>query len=122
MASHRRRPQGRRSAPSARSPSLFGLAIVGSILFVVSYIVFKVGDDPDTIGNLGACNVALGVCLALVLLAMGAGMIQWARKLMGDHEIVEMRHPAVVLAGGPRGRRRRSCRRVSRSPGSAAVP
>jgi ubiquinol-cytochrome c reductase iron-sulfur subunit len=25
---------------------------------------------------------------------MGAGMIQWARKLMGDHEIVEMRHTA----------------------------
>jgi ubiquinol-cytochrome c reductase iron-sulfur subunit len=74
---------------------LFGLAILGSILFIVSYIVFKVGDDPDTIGNLGASNVALGLSLALVLLAMGAGMIQWARKLMGDHEIVEMRHPAA---------------------------
>jgi len=73
---------------------LFGLAILGSILFVVSYIVFQVGDDPDTIGNLGASNVALGLCLALVLLAMGAGMIQCARKLMGDHEIVEMRHTA----------------------------
>ena len=57
--------------------------------------MFQVGDDPDTIGNLGASNVALGLCLALVLLAMGAGMIQWARKLMGDHEIVEMRHPAA---------------------------
>jgi ubiquinol-cytochrome c reductase iron-sulfur subunit len=74
---------------------LFGLAIVGSVLFVVSYIVYQVGDDPDTIGNLGASNVALGLCLALTLLAMGAGMIQWARKLMGDHEIVEMRHPAA---------------------------
>ncbi len=73
---------------------LFGLAVVGSILFIVSYIVFKVGDDPDTVANLGASNVALGLCLALTLLAMGTGMIQWARKLMGDHEIVEMRHPA----------------------------
>jgi ubiquinol-cytochrome c reductase iron-sulfur subunit len=36
----------------------------------------------------------LGVTLAVTLLAMGAGMIQWARKLMGDHEIVEMRHVA----------------------------
>jgi ubiquinol-cytochrome c reductase iron-sulfur subunit len=77
---------------------LFGLAIVGAVLFVVSYIVFKVGDDPDTIDNLGASNVALGLCLALTLLAMGAGMIQWARKLMGDHEIVEMRHPAASSA------------------------
>jgi quinol---cytochrome c reductase iron-sulfur subunit len=73
---------------------LFGLAVVGSVLFVVSYIVFKVGDTPDTIGNLGASNLALGLTLTLVLLAMGAGMIQWARKLMGDQEIVEMRHPA----------------------------
>jgi ubiquinol-cytochrome c reductase iron-sulfur subunit len=74
---------------------LFGLAVLGSVLFIVSYIVFKVGDNPDTIGNLGASNVALGLTLALTLLAMGAGMIQWARKLMGDHEIVEMRHPAA---------------------------
>src|SRR3954451_5182527 len=74
--------------------ALFGLAILGSIGFIVSYLVFKVGDDPDTIGNLGASNLALGMCLALTLLAMGIGMIQWARKLMGDHEIVEMRHTA----------------------------
>ncbi len=73
---------------------LFVLAIVGAIGFIVSYIAFHVGDNPDTIGNLGASNVALGVCLAVTLLAMGAGMIQWARKLMADHEIVEMRHPA----------------------------
>ncbi|HEY7044272.1 MAG TPA: Rieske 2Fe-2S domain-containing protein [Nocardioidaceae bacterium] len=74
--------------------ALFGIAVVASILFIVSYIVFQVGDNPDTIGNLGASNLALGLCLAVTLLAMGAGMIQWARKLMGDHEIVEMRHPA----------------------------
>src|SRR5262249_4331321 len=30
----------------------------------------------------------------LALLFIGFGLIQWARKLMGDHEIVEMRHPA----------------------------
>jgi ubiquinol-cytochrome c reductase iron-sulfur subunit len=75
--------------------ALFGLAVLGSVLFIVSYIAFKVGDSPDTIGNLGASNLALGLSLALVLLAMGAGMIQWARKLMADHEIVEMRHPAA---------------------------
>jgi len=73
---------------------LFGLAMLGAVLFVVCYIVFKIGDDPDTFGNLGASNVSLGVCLAVTLLAMGAGIIQWARKLMGDHEIVEMRHSA----------------------------
>jgi ubiquinol-cytochrome c reductase iron-sulfur subunit len=73
---------------------LFVLAMVGVVAFVVCYIVFKIGDNPDTFGNLGASNVSLGLCLGITLLAMGAGIIQWARKLMGDHEIVEMRHTA----------------------------
>ncbi len=73
---------------------LFVLAVVSAVLFLVSYFVFQIGDDTDTLGNLGASNVALGVTLAVTLLAMGAGIIQWARKLMGDHEIVEMRHSA----------------------------
>ncbi len=29
------------------------------------------------------------------LLFIGVGIIQWARKLMGDHEISELRHPAA---------------------------
>lgn len=74
--------------------SLFGLAFLGAIGFIASYVIFHVGDNPDTIGNLGASNLALGVCLAVTLLGMGAGMIQWARKLMSDQEIVELRHPA----------------------------
>ena len=84
----------RRSAPSARSRACSCWPSSAPIGFIASYVVFKVGDNPDTIGNLGASNVALGVCLAVTLLGMGAGMIQWARKLMGDHEIVEMRHTA----------------------------
>jgi len=74
--------------------ALFLLSFVAAILFLVSYFVFKIGDDPSTFGNLGASNVALGVCLAVMLLALGTGTIQWARKLMGDHEIVEYRHTA----------------------------
>jgi ubiquinol-cytochrome c reductase iron-sulfur subunit len=74
--------------------SLFGLAFIAAILFLVSYFVFQIGTDTSTIGGLGASNLALGLTLAVALLAMGAGIIQWARKLMGDHEIVELRHPA----------------------------
>ena len=73
---------------------LFGLAMVSAVLFVVSYVVFKIGPETDTLEGLGASNVSLGVTLAVTLLAMGAGIIQWARKLMADHEIVEMRHTA----------------------------
>ncbi|HEX5089733.1 MAG TPA: Rieske 2Fe-2S domain-containing protein [Nocardioides sp.] len=79
--------------------TLFGLSTVCVVLFVVSYVVFGVNGGADgksvrTIGGLGASNVALGVTLGGALLFIGVGLIQWARKLMADHEIVEMRHPA----------------------------
>jgi ubiquinol-cytochrome c reductase iron-sulfur subunit len=79
--------------------TLFGLSAVCAVLFVVSYFVFDVNGGADgqtvqTIGGLGASNVTLGASLGLALLLIGVGLIQWARKLMGDHEIVEMRHPA----------------------------
>ena len=118
---HRRRPQGReaRRAPGGRpvrcSPSC------RAILFLVSYFVFKIGDETDTIGGLGASNLALGLTLAVALLAMGAGIIQWARKLMGDHEIVEMRHTASSSRGGPRGDRRHPQDRA-RGVGSRTPP
>jgi ubiquinol-cytochrome c reductase iron-sulfur subunit len=76
--------------------TLFGLSAICAVLFVVSYFTFDAGagDDVRTVGGLGALTVALGGFLGLALLFIGIGMIQWARKLMGDHEIVENRHPA----------------------------
>ncbi len=74
--------------------TLFGLSTLFAILFVVSYFVFDVGKNPTVIAGYGASNVALGVTLGLALLLIGIGAIQWARKLMSDVEIVEMRHPA----------------------------
>ena len=46
----------------------------------------------------GASNLILGLTLGLALLLIGIGAIQWARKLMGDHEIVEYRHSAASSA------------------------
>jgi ubiquinol-cytochrome c reductase iron-sulfur subunit len=79
--------------------TLFGLSSICAVLFVVAYFVFDVnggggGETVQTVFGLGASNVALGASLGLALLFIGIGLIQWARKLMGDHEIVEMRHPA----------------------------
>lgn len=74
--------------------ALFGLSMLCAVLFLVSYFAFHVGADWNTVGGLGASNVALGVFLGGALLFIGIGIIQWARKLMGDHEIVEYRHPA----------------------------
>jgi ubiquinol-cytochrome c reductase iron-sulfur subunit len=75
--------------------AMYGLSAIFTLLFCVSYFVFKVGDEPDVIFGLGASNVALGTCLGLALLLIGIGTIQWARKLMADTEIVEYRHPGA---------------------------
>jgi ubiquinol-cytochrome c reductase iron-sulfur subunit len=74
--------------------TLFGLSALFAVLFCVSYFALDIGDDTDEFLGMGASNVALGGCLGLCLLAIGAGLIQWSRKLMNDHEIVEYRHPA----------------------------
>jgi ubiquinol-cytochrome c reductase iron-sulfur subunit len=73
---------------------LFGLSMLCTVLFAVAYFTLEIEDDHDTFAGLGASNVALGTALGGALLFLGIGIIHWARKLMGDHEIVEMRHPA----------------------------
>jgi ubiquinol-cytochrome c reductase iron-sulfur subunit len=75
--------------------TLFGLSAVCTILLLVSYFAFDIGEDPDVFGGLGASNLFIGLSMAGMLLFIGIGIIQWARKLMADVEIVEMRHPAA---------------------------
>jgi len=74
--------------------TLFGLSVVFALLFCVAYFTLDIGDNPDVFLNMGASTVALGACIGLCMLCLGSGLIQWSRKLMSDHEIVEMRHPA----------------------------
>jgi quinol---cytochrome c reductase iron-sulfur subunit len=76
--------------------TMFGLAGLLLIAFVVAYFAFssEPGPKSDTLGSYGLSNLTLGLSLGLALLLMGIGAIQWAKKLMGDHEIVEMRHRA----------------------------
>jgi ubiquinol-cytochrome c reductase iron-sulfur subunit len=75
--------------------TLYGLSVVFTLLFCVSYFVFHVGDDPSVALGFGLSNVALGGSLGLALLCIGIGTIQWARKLMADSEISELRHPGA---------------------------
>jgi ubiquinol-cytochrome c reductase iron-sulfur subunit len=74
---------------------MFGLSMLCAVLFVVAYFTLEVGDDWDTFAGLGASTVALGLTLGFSLLLIGLGIIHWARKLMSDVEITEMRHPAA---------------------------
>ena len=69
-----------------------------SMLFVVLFVVAYVTIDPTAIvyipvlGEVGASNVALGFCLGATIFLIGAGAIQWAKKLMPDVEVVQQRH------------------------------
>ena len=78
--------------------AMFVLSMICAVLFVVAYLTLEIGDNFDTFIGLGASTVALGLALGFALLFIGIGIIQWARKLMGDHEIMEMRHPAASSA------------------------
>src|SRR3546814_19421200 len=77
-----------------------------AVLFCVAYFTLDLGtleDDgtrkaTDTFIGLGASHVALGVPLGLALLFIGIGVIHWARKLMSDVGMSELRHPAASSA------------------------
>jgi ubiquinol-cytochrome c reductase iron-sulfur subunit len=98
LPAHQPRPTDVDEAAEKRAErqvaTMFGIAALMSILFVVAYFTFEVGDDPDLFLGLGASNLALGLTLGTALMLIGIGAIQWARKLMSDVEIVEYRHPA----------------------------
>jgi ubiquinol-cytochrome c reductase iron-sulfur subunit len=70
---------------------MFGVATLLVLAFCVCYFAI---DPRSTIVGYGTLNLALGGTLGLALLLIGIGAIQWARKLMTDHEIIEYRHPA----------------------------
>ena len=74
---------------------LFVMSILGTLGFIVAYFAI---DSEATIfipgtGNTNAVHAVLGICMALSLLGIGLGAVQWAKTLMSDHEAVEDRHP-----------------------------
>ena len=72
-----------------------------SVLFVVLFVVAYIGIDKTTnvyipvLGTVGASQVALGFTLGMAIFLIGAGAIQWAKKLMPDVEVVQQRHDMV---------------------------
>lgn len=96
LPAHQPRPTDVDEAAEKRAErqvaTLFGLSILLTLLFCVSYFYFDIGDEPDVVLGFGASNVFLGLCMGLALLLLGIGVIQWARKLMSDHEMIEYRH------------------------------
>jgi ubiquinol-cytochrome c reductase iron-sulfur subunit len=71
---------------------MFGIATLLLLGFCVAYVVI---DKDQTFLGWSAMNFTLGATLGGAMLLMGVGIIQWAKKLMGDHEMVELRHPSA---------------------------
>jgi ubiquinol-cytochrome c reductase iron-sulfur subunit len=69
---------------------LFILSIVGSILAVVFYFVFPI--VPGDLLSVRLNTLSLGVAISLGLLGIGIGAVHWAKALMSDAEITELRH------------------------------
>ena len=72
--------------------ALFGLSTLGTLLFIVAYFAVKPGGE-DFLSEVGLSTKLLGVGLGLSLFGIGAGAIHWAKTLMPDDEVVQVRKP-----------------------------
>ncbi|KWR72489.1 MULTISPECIES: cytochrome bc1 complex Rieske iron-sulfur subunit [Glutamicibacter] len=70
---------------------LFTISIIGTLFFFVAYFVLgRLGEM--TFAELRVQNAALGLGTAFAMLGIGVGIVHWAKTLMPDHELMEMRH------------------------------
>jgi ubiquinol-cytochrome c reductase iron-sulfur subunit len=68
--------------------ALFILAFLAGCGFIAAYV----GLEVHSVDAVFRSNLALGLSLAVVLLALGAGSLIWVRHLMPDVEMEEERH------------------------------
>ncbi len=99
LAEHLYRPQDVDEKQARRTErQISAMFLTAAALFVAFCVVYVTVDFDQTFLGWSAQNVGFGATLGTALLLIGVGIIQWAKKLMGDHEIVEMRHPAQSSA------------------------
>ncbi len=77
--------------------TMFTLSMVLVVLSVVAYIMIDKASIVyiPVLGVVGASNAALGLTFGSAVFLIGAGAIQWAKKLMPDVEVVQQRHDMV---------------------------
>jgi ubiquinol-cytochrome c reductase iron-sulfur subunit len=77
--------------------TLFGLSTLGTLIFIVSYFVFKPadkqGNSNQLLSTVHYSTLGLGLGMGIALFCIGAGAIHWAKTLMPDDEIVQERKP-----------------------------
>ncbi|HEY4170796.1 MAG TPA: Rieske 2Fe-2S domain-containing protein [Reyranella sp.] len=87
--------------------ALFVLAFLAGCGFIAAYVGLEIGNTTIPRGANAVVaamrsNYALGTCLSIALLALGAGSIIWVRHLTPNIEIAEERHD---LASEPKERK-----------------
>jgi ubiquinol-cytochrome c reductase iron-sulfur subunit len=71
---------------------LFGISVVGTLIFLVAYFAIDLGAGESTIDSIRLQNMLLGIGTAFAMLGIGTGIVHWAKALMPDHEVSEERH------------------------------
>jgi len=74
---------------------MFALSTLGTLLFIVGYFAVKLENVPgeEMLERVGLSTKLLGVGLGVAMFAIGAGAIHWAKTLMPDDEVVNVRKP-----------------------------
>jgi len=70
--------------------TLFWVAVVGSVGAITAYIAVPI--VPGDLWSVRLNNMLFGLGGALALLAIGIGLVHWAKALMHGHDVVEERH------------------------------
>lgn len=75
--------------------ALFGLSTLGTLLFIVAYFAVKPTglEGEELLSRVGLSTKLLGVGLGIALFGIGAGAIHWAKTLMPDDEVAQVRKP-----------------------------
>jgi ubiquinol-cytochrome c reductase iron-sulfur subunit len=69
--------------------ALFILSTLAGIGFIAAYV----GLEVHSVDAVYRSNLALGLSMAVVFLALAAGAVIWVRHIMPDVELTEERHP-----------------------------
>ena len=74
--------------------SMFLLSMLFVVLFIIAFVAIDKSANVylPVFGVVGAMNIALGFTMGAAIFLIGAGAIQWAKKLMPDVEVVQERH------------------------------
>ena len=72
--------------------AMFGVSVIGAIIAVWGFFAFPIIDGDLSATRNNALWMGLG--MALSMLGIGFGAVHWAKTLMPDNEVSEMRHQA----------------------------